>query len=61
VHCFYYADSKSAKKTDDLTVFFALLGSAHPKAAGKHVGEINPLLQFLEVFLPGLGGPFTCS
>jgi hypothetical protein len=30
---FILADPKSAKKTDNLTVFFAPLGSAHLKAA----------------------------
>jgi len=34
---FMYADSKSAKNTDGLTVFFAPLGSAHV-----NVGEIDP-------------------
>jgi len=33
---------KAQKDTDNLTVFFVLLGSAHVKAARKHVGEINP-------------------
>jgi len=32
---FTNADPKSRKKTDGLTVFFALLGSAHIKAAHK--------------------------
>ncbi len=37
---------KSQKDTtDDLTVFFALLGSALIKAAQKHVGEIDPCSQ----------------
>jgi len=33
---------KAQKDTDDLTVFFALLGSGHVKAAGKHDDEIDP-------------------
>ena len=37
------ADLESAKKTDDLNVFFVLLGSEPIKAApSKHAGEINP-------------------
>jgi len=32
---FTHADPESAKKIDNLTVFFALLGSAHAKAAQK--------------------------
>ena len=39
---FTCADPKSAKKLLNLTVFFALLGSAHVKAAHKHVDEIDP-------------------
>jgi hypothetical protein len=34
-------DPKVQNDTDDLAVFFALLGSACVKAARKHVGEIN--------------------
>jgi hypothetical protein len=34
--------SKAQNNTDDVTVFFALLGSAHIKAEFKHVGEIDP-------------------
>jgi len=34
--------SKAQKDIDDLTVFFALLGSANIKASKKHVGEIDP-------------------
>jgi len=33
---------KAQKDTDDLTVFFALLGSAGVKTSCKHVGEIDP-------------------
>jgi len=33
---------KAQKDTDDLTVFFTLLGSASVKSACKHVGEIDP-------------------
>jgi len=38
---FKSADPKRAKKTDSLTVFFALLGSAGIKAFNKNVGEID--------------------
>jgi len=37
------ADPKSAKKyTDDLSVFFALLGSTCVKAVRRHIDEIDP-------------------
>jgi len=39
---FTRADPKSAKKTDDLTVFFALLGSVRSKAAGNTVMKLTP-------------------
>ncbi len=40
---FIVAKSQKRKKTMmDLTVFLALLGSLHVKAAHKHVGEIDP-------------------
>ncbi len=35
---------KAQKDTDDLTVFFALLGSACVKAVRRYVGEIYPFL-----------------
>jgi len=35
-------DPKSAKKTDGLTVFFALLGSAHIKAFCKMLMKLTP-------------------
>jgi len=38
---FTRTDPKSAKKTDNLTVFFAHLGSVHVKAARKNVDEID--------------------
>jgi len=38
---FTSADPESAKKTDNLTVFFALFGSACVKALCKHVDEID--------------------
>jgi len=49
---------KAQEDTDDLTLFFALLGSAHVKAAHKrvghnHVGEIDTWSQFIRaLFLP---------
>jgi len=36
---------KVQKDTEDLTVFFALLGSAHVIAVCKNVDEINPLSE----------------
>ena len=42
--------SQKRKKLLDLTVFFALLGSAHIKAERKHVDEIDPSLLFLFSF-----------
>ena len=40
---FYARRSQKCKKLLNLTVFFALLGSAHVKATCKHVDEIDPL------------------
>ena len=37
------AQIQKAQKLLDLTVFYALLGSACVKAARKHIGEIDPL------------------
>jgi len=37
-----HADPKSAKKTDGLTVFFVLLGSALEKAASKMFVKLTP-------------------
>ncbi len=39
---FMSADLKSAKKTDNLTVFFALSGSAHKEAAHKMLMKLTP-------------------
>jgi len=39
---FACADPKSAKKTYNLTVFFAILGSAHVKAACKMLMKLIP-------------------
>jgi len=38
---FMLADPKGAKKTDNLTVFFAPLGSAHLKAASRTVMKLT--------------------
>jgi len=38
---FIREDHKSAKKADDLTVFFAFLGSAHVKAARKMLVKLT--------------------
>jgi len=35
-------DPKSAKKTDGLTVFFALLGSSYAKAAHRTLMKLTP-------------------
>jgi len=43
---FTHADSKSTKKTDNLTVFLALLGSAHVKAARKMYLKLTPYPTF---------------
>jgi len=39
---FTRADPKSTKKTDNLTVFFALSGPAHTKAARRMLMTSNP-------------------
>jgi hypothetical protein len=39
---FTRADHKNTKQTDNLTVFFVLLGYAGLKAARKHVGKNDP-------------------
>jgi len=39
---FMPSDPESAKKTDNFTVFFALLGSAHVKAVCKLLVKSNP-------------------
>jgi len=40
-----HTNSKSAKKTVKLSVFFCALGSAHVKAAGKMFMELAPGLR----------------
>jgi hypothetical protein len=54
---FTHADPKSFKKTDDLTVFFALLGSAHVKALCKMLMKLTPdesvgnvMIEFVSYF-----------
>jgi len=45
-----FQDLKNAKKTDDLTIFFALLGSSHVKAV--HMLVISTLYsQFVFIFI----------
>jgi len=44
-------DPKSIKFTEDVTVFFALLGYALVKAAGKHVGEFDSGVNFINIIL----------
>jgi len=41
---FTRADNRSVKNTDDLTVFFTLLGSARTKAARKTLMKLTPAL-----------------
>jgi len=41
---FMNADPKSAKKNDNLTVFFALLGSVHAKTAHKTLVKLTPAI-----------------
>jgi len=50
---FTCTDHKSAKKTDSLTVFFALMGSAHIKAAHRMLINLTPWINFTNIF--------TCS
>ena len=45
---FYTHRSQKRKRLLELTVFFALLGSAGVKAACKHVDEIDPCLLHVE-------------
>jgi len=47
---FTRTDPKSVKKTDDLTVFFALLGTAHMKAALKTLVKLTPGFKFSAIF-----------
>ncbi len=47
-----HADPKSAKKTDGLTVFFVLLGSALVKAASKMFVKLTP--NIVKMFLKKL-------
>jgi hypothetical protein len=42
---FTNADTKSAKKTDGLTVFFALLGSVHVKVARRMLVKSTPVFH----------------
>jgi len=42
-------DPKSTKKTDGLTVLFALLGSAHIKAALKMLMKLTPIVNFTNI------------
>ncbi len=42
---FMHTDPKSTKKTDRLTVFFALLGSGRAKAARKMLVKLDPSPQ----------------
>jgi len=41
-----HTDSKSAKKTDNLSVFFAPLGSVRVKAAHKMLVKLTPGVNF---------------
>jgi len=46
---FTSADHKRAKKTDNLTVFFALLGSAFVKAVHRTLVILTPGLNFIDI------------
>jgi len=46
---FTSADPETPKKTDDLTVFFVLLGSAHAKGAHKALVKSTLGLNFISV------------
>jgi len=50
LEAFTSTDPKRAKKTDGLTVFFALLGPAHVKAAHKILVKSTP--DFKRVIIP---------
>jgi len=43
------SDPKSAKRTDDLTVFFAPSGSARIKAASRTLMKLTPSVNFINV------------
>ncbi len=43
----YVHRSQNRKKTDDLTVFFTLLGSARAKAAQKLLMKLTPWVNFI--------------
>jgi hypothetical protein len=45
------ADPKSTKKTDNLTEFLALLGSAHIKAANKTLIKLTPVVNFTNIYV----------
>jgi hypothetical protein len=47
---FMHADPKIEKKNDNLTVFFALLGSVHAKAAHKTLVKLTPAILKSPIF-----------
>ncbi len=53
-----FADPKSAKKTDNLTIFFALLGSARVKAAQRTLMKLIPGIQ---LFIPRFSSVLLCQ
>jgi len=58
---FYAHRSQKHKLTDDLTAFFALLGSTRVKAARKHVVEIDPFCQFQQHFMSSFCSDFLST
>jgi len=46
---FMHADPKSVKKTNNLMVFFALLGSTGVKATGRNLMNFTPGVDFTNV------------
>ncbi len=40
---------KMQKKTDSLTLFFALMGSVHVKAAHKILVKLTPVVNFINI------------
>jgi len=47
---FMHQDPKSAKKADNLPVFFALLGSVRVKSAHKMLVKLTPGITLLKLF-----------
>jgi len=54
---FALPDPKSAKKTDNFSVFFVILGSALVKSACRMLMKLTPGVNFINI----LRGTFTCT